>query len=95
MSAGTVRGWLRAARAGSEWLHQRAVMAHARVNLACEDPALPVAGLTPLAYAVDALGAAAAAVRRFFGSALPLSGWQLIVVITGGRLLRPPRVRPG
>lgn len=95
VSAGTVRGWLRAARAGSEWLYQRAVIVHARVNLVCEDPALPVAGGTALAYAVDALGAAAAAIRRFFGAALPLSGWQLIVFITGGRLLRPVRVRSG
>lgn len=87
--AGTVRGWLRAARAGSQWLYQRAAVVHGRVNLAREDPALPVAGRTPLAYAVDALGAAAAAVRRFFGAALDVSAWQLIVFITGGRLLRP------
>ncbi|UQX11610.1 hypothetical protein [Candidatus Mycobacterium methanotrophicum] len=56
---------------------------------------MPVADRTPLAYAVDALGAAAAAVRRFFGAVLEASGWQLIVLITGGRLLRPPPDRSG
>ncbi|UQX11328.1 helix-turn-helix domain-containing protein [Candidatus Mycobacterium methanotrophicum] len=92
--ADTVRGWLRAARTGSPWLCQRAAEVHGRVNLAREDPVLPVADRTPLAYAVDALGAAAA-VRRFFGAVLEASGWQLIVLITGGRLLRPPPDRSG
>ncbi len=95
MPADTVRGWLRAARTGSPWLCQRAAEVHSRVNLAREDPVLPVADRTPLAYAVDALGAAAAAVRRFFGAVLEASGWQLIVLITGGRLLRPPPDRSG
>lgn len=58
----------------AQWLHQRTVTVHARVNLACEDPSLPVTGLTPLAYAVEALGAAAVAVRRFSASHCPSRG---------------------
>lgn len=92
--ADTVRGWLRAACAGSQWLYQRAAVAQGWVCLGCVDPAVPVAGRTPLAEAVDALGAAAAAIRRFFGAVLGISAWPLIVLITGGRLLRPPRYRP-
>lgn len=54
--ADTVRGWLRAARAGSQWLCQRAAAVHGWVNPIREDHTLPVAGRTPLGYAVDALG---------------------------------------
>lgn len=93
--ADTVRGWLRAARAGSQWLCQRAAVVQNRFNLGCVDPALPAANRTPLGYAVDELGAAAAAVKRFFGAALSLSAWPVILLITGGRLLRPAPVRSG
>lgn len=93
--AGTVRGWLRAARAGADWLYQTAVSARDRVNVIRDDPALPLSEHTPLAHAIDALGAAAAAIRRFLGAALGISGWPLIVLITGGRLLRPPLVSSG
>ena len=85
---GTVRGWLHAARAGTQWRYQTAVTARDRVNIIRDDPALPLPDRTPLAHAIDALGAAAAAIRRFFGAALRISGWQLIVLITGGRGLR-------
>lgn len=85
--ADTVRGWLRAARDNSRWLYKTAVTAlHQAVR---DDPALPAPNRSALWYAVDALGAAAAKIRRLFGTAIRTTAWPLIVLITGGRLLRP------
>jgi hypothetical protein len=94
----TVRGWLRAARAGSQWLYRHAVMVARQANLGCVDlvwPRANYAPLTPLRNAVKELAAAAAALRCFFGDAQRLSAWQWIVLITGGRLLRPLPVQSG
>ena len=93
MPQGTVRGWLRAARTHTGWLHQAAASVLHAVNH--DNPAIPPSGRSPLWHAVEALGAAAAAVRRFFGAALHTSAWALIVLITAGRLLRPARTRSG
>jgi hypothetical protein len=90
---GTVRGWLRAARAHIGLLCQAAAsLLHVVPH---DDPVIPPKGRSPLWRAVDALSAAAAAIRRFFGAALHTSGWALIVLITAGRLLRPACTRSG
>jgi Domain of unknown function (DUF6431) len=89
----TVRGWLRAARAHTGWLYQAAASLLHAVDP--DDPVVPPSGRSPLWHAVEALGAAAAAIRRFFGAALHTSAWALIVLITAGRLLRPARTRSG
>ena len=89
----TVRGWLRAARDNSRWLYETAVTAlHKAVR---DDPALPAPNRSALWFAVDALGAAAAKIRRLFGTSIRASAWPLIVLITGGRLLRPLPARSG
>jgi hypothetical protein len=85
--ASTVRGWLRrlAVRAGS----LRAVF----TRVLCEldpDPLLPAPAGSPVADAVAAIVAAAAAVVRRWGrGALALSPWELAAAVTGGRLLAP------
>lgn len=88
--ATTVRGWLRAARRHAEALRVRA---HVRqYEIEGESERLRPAG-SPLGDAVAALGAAAAAARRFFGAGLcATSLWEFIVLISGGRLLRPRRL---
>lgn len=91
--ADTVRGWLRAARDNSRWLYKTAAIAlH---NAVREDPALPPPNRSALWHAVEALGAAAAAMRRMFGTSLRTTAWPLIVLITAGRLLRPLPARSG
>ena len=93
MPPDTVRGWLRAARDNSRWLYDTAVTAlHKAVR---DDPALPQPNRSALWFAVDALGAAAAKIRRLFGTAVRTPAWSLIVLITGGRLLRPSPARSG
>ena len=89
----TVRGWLRAARAHAGWLYRAAVTTQGRFSVGSEDPVTPRPAGSPLGDAVDALGAAAATVKRFLGAATRTSAWPLIIVITGGRLLRPLRRR--
>jgi hypothetical protein len=87
--ATTVRGWLRAARSHAETLR---VHAHVRRDdIEHETEMLAPAG-SPLGDAVAALAAAAAAARRFLGGGLcATSLWELVVLISGGRLLRPRR----
>ena len=87
MPPDTVRGWLRAARDNSRWLYDTAVTALHKA--AREDPVLPQPNRCALWFAVDALGAAAARIRRLFGTEMRTPAWSLIVLITGGRLLRP------
>lgn len=90
---GTVRGWLRAARAHTGWLYQAGASVLHVVDH--DDPVIPPSGRSPLWHAVEALSAAAAAIRRFFGAALHTSAGALMVLITAGRLLRPARTRSG
>lgn len=90
---GTVRGWLRAARAHTGWLYQAGASVLHVVDH--EDPVVPPSGRSPLWHAIETLGAAAAAIRRFFGAALSTSAWALIMLITAGRLLRPALTRSG
>ena len=93
MPQGTVRGWLRAARAHTGWLYQAAASVLHAVNH--DDPVVPPSDRSPLWHTIEALGAAAAAIRRFFGAAPHTSAWALIVLITAGRLVRPARTRSG
>jgi hypothetical protein len=85
--AATVRGWLRrfASRAGP--------LRSAFTALACAlvpDPGLPASGGSRLADAVAAIVAAAGAVARRWGQAVPvLSPWELASAVTLGRLLWP------
>lgn len=90
---GTVRGWLRAARAHTGWLYQAAASVLHVVDH--DDPVIPPSGRSPLWHAVEALGAAAAAIRRFFGAAPHTSAGALMVLITAGRLLLPARTGSG
>lgn len=84
-AAGTVRNWLRRFRANAESLRITATITATRL-----DPELPsLSGRAhPLAEAVDALGAVAAAALRRLG--LSGSVWQRIALITRGQLLAPP-----
>jgi hypothetical protein len=86
--ASTIRRWLRRARRRAEWLRVRG-WDHA----AALDPDL-LAGLKPrptaLGDAPAALAAAVHAARRRLGRTT-VPAWPLIVVLTGGRLLAPPR----
>ena len=81
----TVRGWLRRFRGQSELLRGVATRLAVSLNPSFE-PERPQP--TPLADAVAALGAAAASVVRRLGVPSSLV-WQIIVLITGGRLLSP------
>ncbi|MFE3557292.1 DUF6431 domain-containing protein [Streptomyces sp. NPDC059193] len=82
---GTVRGWLRRARHTAEQLRLIGVQA----VVAVDPEALPTADRgDPLAHAVEALVAAAVAVRRRFGGG-PRDLWSQIVLLTRGRLLAP------
>ncbi len=79
---GTVRGWLRRARRQAESLRVLAtVLAHDF------DPELPPIRPTGSSYgdAVEALGTAAAAIRRRLGG--DRAAWPTIVAFTRGRLL--------
>ncbi|HTX96984.1 MAG TPA: hypothetical protein VME67_20355, partial [Mycobacterium sp.] len=51
-----------------------------------DDPVVPPSDRSLLWHTIEALGAAAAAIRRFFGAAPHTSAWALIVLITAGRL---------
>jgi hypothetical protein len=82
---GTVRGWVRRARATAVELWQLGVQA----VVTLEADALPTRDRAdPLAAALDALAAAAAAARRRFGPAVG-PPWTAITVLTSGRLLAP------
>ena len=81
----TVRGWIRRARRSA---HQLWTLGVAAV-VALDHDALPTCERSdPLAAALDALAAAAFAVRRRFGPAFG-EPWSTITVLTRGRLLAP------
>jgi hypothetical protein len=92
LPAATVRGWLRAVRANSDWLYRTAIR---KLHDLDTDPAPLLPAGSPLADAISALGAAAAAVKRFMGAAMQTPVWQVIVIVSRGRLLRPWRARAG
>jgi hypothetical protein len=87
LAVATVRGWLRrfALRAG--------VLRAAFTRLLCDldpDPLVPGPAGSPVADAVAAiLAAAAAAACRWGGPALALSPWELAAAVTSARLLAP------
>jgi Domain of unknown function (DUF6431) len=82
---GTVRGWVRRARRAAHHLWTLGVEALAMLD----QDAVPTGERSdPLAAALDALAAAASAVRRRFGSAFA-QPWSTITVLTRGRLLAP------
>ena len=82
----TVRRWLRAVRgAHRRWLYRQGVEHTAR--LAPELLAEVVAAPTELGDALAALAAAVLAVDRRLGRMAP--PWNLIGILTGGRLLAP------
>ncbi len=83
----TVRGWLARVAANAE----RIFAAFTRLvhELEVDPPPAAPAG-SPLADAVAAVGAGAAAVRRRFGVAVVvLSAWRVAAALTHGRLLAP------
>ena len=84
LPADTVRGWLRRATVHAPWLRRQAT------TLAYQlEPGLPPMPphRTVLGDALTALGTAAGAAVRRLGMLAP--PWQLISMITGGRLLGP------
>jgi hypothetical protein len=87
---GTVRGWLRAAARRGEAL--RACVARWTQVIDANAEQLPPAA-SPLAGAVDALGATARACRLELG--MRASPWELAVALTGGLLHGRPRDPPG
>lgn len=82
----TVRGWLRAFAGNGEAV--RAVFTALLVRL---DPITgPLRGYqSPLADAVEVIGACAAAARRRLGVVGAVSAWQLAAAVTFGLLLAP------
>lgn len=80
----TVRGWIRTVSSRASWLQATATAWTYRYD-PHHVPSVPTA--SPLADALSALGAAAAATRRL----LPSAGtpWALIALIARGRLLAP------
>jgi len=91
--ASTVRGWLRAARGQAEALRVRAAIREHDIEPRYT-PLLPAG--TPLGDALSALASAAMAARRFIGAdRYHTSVWEHIVLISGGRLLRPRRLASG
>ncbi len=90
--ATTVRGWLRAARGQLETLRAQAYALQGRIESPSEERLQPAG--SGLADALAALAAAAAAAKRFLGAdRYRTTPWEYLVLITGGRLLRP-RPRP-
>ena len=84
---GTVRGWIRRACRSAGQLRAAGV----RAVVALDPDALPARILpSELAYALDALGAAAVALGGRFG-VQHVSPWARVVVLTRGRLLGLPR----
>ena len=83
----TVRGWLGRMAANAE----RVCTAFTRLVHELEaDPAPAAPAGSPLADAVAAVGAGAAAVRRRFGvTVVVVSAWQVAAALTHGRLLAP------
>ena len=82
---GTVRGWIRRARATAHQLWTLGVQA----VVTLDPDALPAADrLDPFAAALDALAAAVVAARRRFGPTVG-PAWSTITVLTRGRLLAP------
>jgi hypothetical protein len=82
---GTVRGWIRRARRSAHQLWTLGVQA----MVALDRDTLPTWERSdPLAAALDALAAAAFAVRSRFGPAFG-EPWSTITVLTRGRLLAP------
>jgi hypothetical protein len=83
----TVRGWLARMAANAE----RVSTVFTRLVHELEaDPAPAAPAGSPLADAVAAVGAGAAAVRRRFGVAVVVvSAWQVAAALTHGRLLAP------
>jgi Domain of unknown function (DUF6431)/Homeodomain-like domain len=88
--AATVRGWLR--RFASRASGLRSVFTGV-LCLLDPDPLLPGPARSPVADAVAAIVAAAAAVVRRWGRGeLALSPWEAAAAVTGGRLLAPGTV---
>jgi hypothetical protein len=88
LPADTVRGWIRKVNGRAEWLRTTATAA-AHMFDSMFDPLPPTQTRSPLAEAISALGAAAAAARRMFGPiATP---WELLAAIAQGHLLAPLR----
>lgn len=82
----TVRGWLRAFARNAESVRAICAQMLARLDpLACPSPP----GRTPVADAVEAVGACAAAARRRLGVVGAVSAWQLASAVTAGLLLAP------
>lgn len=89
--AGTVRGWLRAARERAGRLH--AGLASVGAQLPDHRLGTAVPPPTPLGEAVEAAGRVASAYRRHLGPG-PLPAWQLLNQLTAGRLLSAAAAAP-
>ena len=88
----TVRGWLRVARANAERAGRYAYLTRRLVEP--EEATLTRSAphaRTPLAWAVDALGGAAALARRYFGTQGQPGPWAMLTVVGGFLLLASAR----
>ena len=87
--ADTVRGWLRVLAGRLEATRQRLWQVTVRAGV---DPVVPKTLGSPWADLIAAVGAAATAVTGRFGLVGVLgvvTGWQVVVACSGGRLLSP------
>jgi hypothetical protein len=82
----TVRGWLR--RLGSRAEQVRAAFTALAATISTQAPLPAVTSGGPVTAAVEAIGAAAAAVAHRFG-VRTVSGWRLACAATSGLLLAP------
>jgi hypothetical protein len=90
----TVRGWLRAFRGQADTVCQAAWAWQHYLEAETERWVAPTG--SALGDAVSALGAAAAAAKRFVGvDRCATTPWEYLVLITKGRLVRPRRPVPG
>lgn len=87
----TVRGWLRAARSNADRAGRHAYLLRRLIEPTYPTRSAPHAR-TPLAYAVDDLGAAAAALRRHVGNVdRQPHPWATFTFVGGFLLLAPAR----
>ena len=88
LPADTVRGWIRKVTGQAEWLRTTGTLAAHMFDANLPD-LLPTQVQSPLAEAISALGAAAAAARLMFRPiATP---WEFLAAIAQGQLLTPLR----
>ena len=88
LPADTVRGWIRKVTGQAEWLRTTGTVTAHMFDANLPD-LLPTQVQSPLAEAISAIGAAAAAARLMFGPIV--TPWEFLAAIAQGQLLTPLR----